>query len=79
MKTQYQASSNVNFLESTIRIYVMMWLPWLLLFSDDMIYTTIPTAFYLIVTSLISYCPIKHAWHIVKNSQEVYYADIQLV
>ncbi|QRR01606.1 MULTISPECIES: DUF2892 domain-containing protein [Dyadobacter] len=61
MKTTHELPLNVTLFETILRLCVMMWLPFLLYFPGLIIYLLV-AAYYLLVTAMTSFCPIKYLW-----------------
>jgi len=57
-KHEFMMPLNVGFFEAVIRQFVVIWLPWAIVFAH--FYFLIPVAFYIEVTIIGRFCPVKY-------------------
>lgn len=70
---------NVGFKESLIRCIIALFAPIPLLVNHTLLFAAIPVMFYLFVTGLMHFCPIKYVWqHWVKHIPDPTICDLAI-
>ncbi len=71
---------NVGFRESMERALMAIFVPWpLICINRDLIFAAIPIVFYLFISGLVHFCPIRWVWfHIVAHISDPKICDFAL-